>query len=643
MPSHSLENRIVDNRYRVCRRLSQGSYAEIYEATDLSGEHRQVVLKVLNTHLNNTPDSDLEQTLTENFDHEAGVLSILRHKNIVQLLRMGEDLTDSGLPLRFMVLEYLAGGDLLSHCRTNPLTLGQALLYFQQVCAALTEAHLKAIIHRDIKPGNLLLTVDKSTVKVADFGIAKTITGRWDEESTLVGVSWYAPPEHNPLLEGRHKREPLTPSADVYALAKTAYTMIVGQSPRQFAGQQIRHLPQNVISRSYGPALLDILRRATSTHVADRFNSVAEFWTQFQTLREFDVQGPKAPTDVDTSGASAIPTSLDTIQTAPRKNVSRIIIELCDRASPPSETRSSDFNTICNSAIIEPFAPLELKASEFDILTLDEGGRVIQRRKGQSRYFVENIGCDFPLEMVEIPEGSFPRDSLGNGAGSYTASRHRISIPPFFIGRFQITQMQWHMMAGLPKINYELDPEPSKFKGHNLPVDQVLWEEAMEFCARLSRETGKIYRLPSESEWEYACRAGTTSAFNLGPTITTDWVNYKGERSLNEVPRGIFRGETIPVGMLGAPNAFGLHDMHGNVWEWCLDTEGKSYNIVPIDGTSGTSKVDQERHIARGGSWAVGAKSCRSDYRISFPSGNRWNYTTGFRVVAVLSQASNKG
>jgi formylglycine-generating enzyme required for sulfatase activity len=149
--------------------------------------------------------------------------------------------------------------------------------------------------------------------------------------------------------------------------------------------------------------------------------------------------------------------------------------------------------------------------------------------------------------------------------------QHQVTVQPFSMGKFQVTQVQWKAVATLTKVNRDLKPEPSKFKGDNRPVEQVSWYDAIEFCDRLSRKTGKPYRLPSEAEWEYACRAGTTTPFHFGETITSELANYNANYTYGAGVKGIYREQTTPVGSFGVANSFGLYDMHGQVWEWCAD------------------------------------------------------------------------
>ncbi len=203
------------------------------------------------------------------------------------------------------------------------------------------------------------------------------------------------------------------------------------------------------------------------------------------------------------------------------------------------------------------------------------------------------------------------------------------------MGKFEVTQAQWRAVAGLPKVNRDLNANPSNFKGDDLPVEQVSWEEAVEFCARLTNKTGKTYRLPSEAEWEYACRAGTTTPFAFGETITPELVNYGGNYLYGSAAKGEYRQKTTPVGSLEVANGFGLYDMHGNVWEWCADPWHENYNGAPGDGSIWEANSDKSYRVLRGGSWYTDGANCRSADRLWLTPDNR-GLGLGFRVVVVV-------
>jgi formylglycine-generating enzyme required for sulfatase activity len=210
----------------------------------------------------------------------------------------------------------------------------------------------------------------------------------------------------------------------------------------------------------------------------------------------------------------------------------------------------------------------------------------------------------------------------------------------FYLGKYPVTQEQWRFGASLPTIDYELKLDPSHFKGNNLPVESVSWYDASEFCARLSYHTKREYRLPSEAEWEYACRAGTITPFHFGETITTDLANYNGDYPYDRGSKGIYRGNTTPVDMF-PPNAFGLYGMHGNVLEWCMDHDLTDYKGAPTNGSAWLIEravIDASR-IARGGSFYFSAQDCRSAYRHSLYS-DYHDFQTGFRIACSADSTS---
>jgi formylglycine-generating enzyme required for sulfatase activity len=161
-------------------------------------------------------------------------------------------------------------------------------------------------------------------------------------------------------------------------------------------------------------------------------------------------------------------------------------------------------------------------------------------------------------------------------------------------------------------------------------VEQVSWEEAMEFCRRLSQRTELSYTLPSEAQWEYACRAGTTTPFAFGDTLTPDIANYDGNYTYGSGPKGTYRAKTTDVGSFLA-NAWGLQDMHGNLWEWCLDHWHHNYQGAPSDGTPWVNGGDEALRLLRGGSWIDLPWRCRSAFRSGWRQVNR-DADVGFRL-----------
>ncbi|MDQ3710888.1 MAG: serine/threonine protein kinase, partial [Acidobacteriota bacterium] len=271
----SLQNCRLDQRYDIRETLGQGSYAEIYVARDVlasaQSPHSLVVIKALNVFLQNDLDADLERTLVENFQNEAVALDRVRHPNIISRLGHGSARDLRNTVFHYLALEYLPGGDLAKACRENNLTLTQALSYIEQVCAGLGHAHKNGIIHRDIKPQNLLLTKDRKTVKIADFGVARVV--QTDSPITRVGTNMFAPPEHSPMFAGSTGMltfNKLTPAADIYSLAKSTYVLITCESPRFFANQPITELPFAFRQKPWANDLIKVLNKATQNDSRER-------------------------------------------------------------------------------------------------------------------------------------------------------------------------------------------------------------------------------------------------------------------------------------------------------------------------------------------------------------------------------------
>jgi formylglycine-generating enzyme required for sulfatase activity len=266
-----------------------------------------------------------------------------------------------------------------------------------------------------------------------------------------------------------------------------------------------------------------------------------------------------------------------------------------------------------------------LKTYSFETITLDSYAKVVERKIGQAQYYEEDLGSGVKLEMVRIPAGTFMMGSPEGEGYKDEKPQHKVTVGEFYIGKYEITQEQWERIMG---------SNPSYFKGSKLPVEKVSWNEAVEFCKKLSAKTGKEYRLPSEAEWEYAARGGKTTAFGLGETITPSIVNYDGNYPYANAPKGEYRAKTIEVGSLGIANGFGLYDMSGNVWEWCQDPWHKNYKDAPTDGRVWEAGADDSRRVVRGGSWFINSPLCRAANR-SWDAPGGGNDVIGLRVVLV--------
>jgi formylglycine-generating enzyme required for sulfatase activity len=256
---------------------------------------------------------------------------------------------------------------------------------------------------------------------------------------------------------------------------------------------------------------------------------------------------------------------------------------------------------------------------QFTSVKVDAQGEIVDRPQGEAEIFVEDLGDGVSLTMVKILGGEVLMGSPTSEEGRSTdeSPQHLVKVPEFYMGKTLVTQAQWQQIMG---------NNPSHFTGDvKLPVEQVSWLDTQEFCQKLSAQTQREYRLPSEAEWEYACRAKTTTPFCFGETITDKLANY-----------GFQRSKTTPVGEF-PPNAFGLYDLHGNLWEWCQDHWHENYEGAPINGSSWLD-LDASKdafRLLRGGSWYYDPRDCRSASRYFFTPVFRNDYF-GFRVVCEI-------
>ncbi|NEO99752.1 MAG: formylglycine-generating enzyme family protein [Symploca sp. SIO2E9] len=310
--------------------------------------------------------------------------------------------------------------------------------------------------------------------------------------------------------------------------------------------------------------------------------------------------------------------------TAPEQN--KVLVDICqaikEASLPPTKTQ------LDSSLIAINNEQLKLSTFEFSVVSVNAQGREISRYRQQAQQFTENLGNRVQLEMVAIDGGIFTMGSPDSEAGRLDREgpQHLVEVAPFFMGKYPVTQAQWLRVARFPQVNRELNPNPSYFKGTNLPVECISWYDAVEFCNRLSKQTGREYRLPTEAEWEYACRAGTTAPYHFGEAISPELANYNQNGN---------RKGTTPVGSFQVANNFGLYDMHGNVLEWCADNSHPNHEGVPSDGQACLRYNNNTPIIVRGGSWYNYLQVCRSACRSYVTPSQALSKSTGFRVVCV--------
>ncbi len=275
------------------------------------------------------------------------------------------------------------------------------------------------------------------------------------------------------------------------------------------------------------------------------------------------------------------------------------------------------------SSLGQPAHPSDrnLTTFNFETVSVNQYGEISSRRSGAAPCQTERLSAEVSLDLILMPGGSF---MMGDDKHHQDEQPiHQVMVSPFLMGKYPITQAQYRLVMGA---------DLGSGLGADYPIEQVNWHDALAFCTKLSDQTGQQYRLPSEAQWEYACRANTTTAFHFGSTITPDLVNYHGEYPYNGAAPGENRGQATPVGTF-PPNGFGLYDMHGNVWEWCLDEYQPNYQTTPVDDSAVVdSDSPNPKRVMRGGAWDYVAKGCRSAVRCSLDATLRMP-GCGFRVV----------
>jgi formylglycine-generating enzyme required for sulfatase activity len=554
---------LLQQRYRVQCQLGRGGFGVTYEINEVRTNQAKV-LKVL---INNNPKA------VELFKQEADVLSQLHHSGIphVESDAYFEYYPyNSQNPIHCLVMEKVVGEDLKKYMQKRglrPISQTTAIEWLKDLIIILEQVHNKHFFHRDIKPPNIMLRSESAELVLIDFGTVRKVTSTvFKQQGGVTGIisAGYTPSEQI--------NNNAVPQSDFFALGRTFVYLLTGKEPLDpimYDSYNERlnwrnHAPQ--ISSMLADLLDDMMQRLYK----DRPQNSHEILQRIAAI-EKALQSPKP--------------------------------------QPPKPQ--------------PPIPSNNLKTFSFEVVTTDARGNITNRRNASAKYFTEDLGNGVTLEMVEIPGGTFIMGSPENEAErcSDESPQHQVTVPSFYMGKYELTQAQYQAITGT---------NPSNFKGDNRPVERVSWNDAVAFCEKLSQKTGKKYRLPSEAEWEYACRAGTTTPFYFGESITPDLVNYYGNYTYASTPKRKYRQQTTDVGTF-PPNSFGLYDMHGNVWEWCQDDYQKNYINAPTDGSALTSPSVSHKTL-RGGSWYINPGYCRSAYRGSLNLGYDLDYI-GFRVV----------
>jgi len=428
-------------------------------------------------------------------------------------------------------------------------------------------------------------------------------------------------------------------------------------------------LPKHATLADIGPLRLDALQAETEGDL----ETAEQLWWRVIAVSPVDAQAhdaikriaQKQAGTVASVGASAAPISTVSPVARPRGHGLAQLSSLLTRrrALAVGALAAAGAGAVAAVPYIRRrLSQPSLRTIHFDFASVDEKGRRRPPQRAAAIVFTEDLGSGNNLDMVAIPGGNFTRGSPGDEPERRPneGPQHHVAVPPFSISAAPITQAQWLavVMAHPAKVQHGLNPSPSFFRGIDLPVESIAWYEAGEYCRRLAAISGRNYRLPSEAQWEYACRAGAAGPFNVGPTITAELANYcgaggavcgdsdgksiasdyydgvkYGSGGYGQGPVGMFRGTTTRAGTF-PPNRFGLYDMHGNVWEFCLDIATATYEDAPTDGSAYLTGPPDSNRILRGGSWSHNPAICRSAYRDTIaPDNPGWQGRIGLRVV----------
>ncbi len=580
---------LLRNRFRVLKLLGEGGFSRTYAAEDADRLNAPCVIKQFFPQIQGTSERTKAAQL---FKEEAFRLYELgeNHQQIPRLLAYFEQ----GSCLN-LVQEFIQGQTLLRELQQQAFSEQQIWELLADLLPVLEFVHGHNVIHRDIKPENIIRRQRDNKLVLIDFGGAKQVTQTSiARQATVIYTIGYAPTEQMAGFACQ--------ASDLYSLGVTCVRLLTQCLPRRDAYGQIHDLLYDPMS---GQWLWREYLLQKGVNISDELGQILD----------------------------------NLLKHLPKERYQTAVEVFQDLSSQ----KFAVAQPLLDSQNESPTQPQNIKSAfpaihsfEFDVVSVDAGGKEINRELGTAKFYAEDLGNAISLEMVAIPGGNFLMGSSEDEGDADERPQHKVTIKPFFMGKFPITQTQWRSVAALPKVKQSLNPNPSKFKGINRPVENISWHEAVEFCARLSQKTGRNYRLPSEAEWEYACRAGTTTSFHFGETITTEIANCSGSDNYALEPKAKYRKETTPVGSFKVANAFGLYDMHGLVWEWCADPWHKNYDGAPKNGTVWELGGDNNRRVLRGGSWSFNSVLCRSASR-SWNESDGGLRICGFRIVATYS------
>lgn len=519
----------------------------------------------------------------------------------------------SSEPMYCLVMEKISGMDLEKYQlqrHNRPLDQKFALKWLQQIAQILHYIHSQHFAHYNIKPSNIIL---KPNGQLALINFSKACPFKADPEKQRQDEIFFTPGFTPPEQE---KGFGLAKS-DFYALGRTFVYLLTGKLPidpeiYDFNSDELlwRNHCLTIV-----PELADFIDQLMMRSPNQRPDNTTIILQRLEELGLLLL----SPRSVELMNANLV--------TSPSTNIDQP--KVSSPFFPSIPMVNFQVNSQPNLELLKP--PIKNSFSfETVTINIESSGFLGLKKevkydyqKNQAQSLIFDLGEDILLELVHIPGNQFLMGSSESDSGHYLREipQHRVNLPTFWIGKYAITQAQWERIMGY---------NPSHFKGKNRPVERVSWGECMQFSQRLSQITQRDCQLPSEAQWEYACRGNTTTSFAFGDTIITDLVNYDGNYVYHNGLKGEYRRETVNVGSL-PPNLFGLYEMHGNVWEWCLDTWHDNYHDAPDDGSAWID-YNVDKKILRGGAWNLNPQYCRSALRYWYVPSFRWD-NIGLRIV----------
>jgi formylglycine-generating enzyme required for sulfatase activity len=600
--------------YRIKRRLGAGGMGTVYlaENTELQ---REEALKVPHFEADDDPQA------RERFLREARAAARLEHPNLCQVYHVG---VQDGVC--FLTMRYLPGQP-LSELAVKPQPPRKAVEIVAKLAQALEYAHGKGVIHRDLKPSNVMMCTGLGPV-VLDFGLAKQLRQtdqKLTRSGTSLGTPTYMPPEQ---VQGESER--MGPASDVYSLGVILYELLTGHLP--FAAPnlmalfyQILHTPPpppSARQAGVSPVLDAICRQALAKAPEQRYATMKAFGAALvDSLRAGPATvspGKSAPGKAAPAGSCQAPAVVPAQARAPVG-----LPRGTTAASPPRERTGTSPGTV------RP-APLDCTgAGGVSAAAVRQAQAAWAQYLGRSVEEEDEVAPGVTMAFVLVPPGKF---LMGSPEGERGRAKDEVPHPveitrPFYLGKYAVTQAQYEALVGKHQ-------HRSAFRGADLPVESVNWDEASAYADTLTKRRGDglVYRLPSEAEWEHACRGGRPSAqpFGVGDgtSLSSDQANFDGNYPYGGAGKGVYLQKTCRVGSY-PPNALGLHDLHGNVWEWCADR----YGPYPAgNATDPTGPAKGPSRVLRGGGWDYYARDCRAARRLEFGPGTRFFYL-GFRLA----------